>query len=128
MPIDYTTPAGQVRLLCTDVSEPYAFTDEAISAFLSLTGDNVKRSAALALRTIAADEALLVKVVRTDDLSVNGAQTAEALRRQADDLEAQADREDAATWSEGFVIHDPGYPRFGGRQVGAQPEGAATWV
>lgn len=107
MPVDFETPAGQVRLLATDVATPQIFTDEAINAFLSLTNDNVKRAAALALSALAADEVLLTKKIRTDDLLVDGPAVAEQLRKQASDLNAQADADDARDADGSFdVIYD----------------------
>lgn len=103
-PPDYTTPLGQVRLLCTDVSAPYAFSDEAILAFLVLASDNVKRAGAYALDVLASDEALLVKVVRTDDLSVNGAAVADVLRKNAAALRDQANSDDQRELDESFVV------------------------
>lgn len=107
MPIDYATPVGQVRLLATDISEPHIFPDEAIEAFLSLTSGNVKRAAALALIAIASDEVLVGKVIRTDDLLVSSNLVAEQLRKQADDLNAQADADDARRLNDDFQVIYP---------------------
>lgn len=104
MAIDYTTPVGQTRLLATDITEPYIFTDDAINAFLSLTNGNVKRAAALALLAIAADEALVIKKIRTDDLQVDGPAVAEQLRKQAADLNDQADNDDARELNDDFLL------------------------
>ena len=64
-----------LRLLITD-TEPdengdYLFDDEDLELFLSNTR-NVYFAAAFALRTIAANEVLLTKYLRTDDLTVDG--------------------------------------------------------
>ena len=107
MAIDYSTPVGQVRLLSTDISEPHIFADNAILAFLSLTSGNVKRAAALALVAIASDEVLVGKVVRVDDLQVSSHLVAEQLRKAADDLNAQADADDARSLNDEFqIIYD----------------------
>ena len=34
MALDYASPVGQVRLLATDLTEPFIFTGEAITAFM----------------------------------------------------------------------------------------------
>ena len=107
MAIDYTTPVGQVRLLATDLTEPFIFPDEAITAFLSLTSGNVKRAAALALLAIASDEVLIGKVIRVDDLQVSSHLVAEQLRKAADDLNGQADADDARSLNDEFqIIYD----------------------
>ena len=107
MAIDYASPVGQVRLLATDLTEPHIFPDEVISAFLSLTSGNVKRAAALALIAIASDEVLIGKVIRTDDLQVSSHLVAEQLRKAADDLNGQADADDARSLNDEFqIIYD----------------------
>ena len=105
-PPDYMTSVGQFRALIGDTDwvplvpdEPgfgdYAFySDDAINGLLAVY-PNVKRAAAQALRTIAATQALLLKKWSTDDLSVDGAAIAEALRKLAAGLDEQADNEDS---------------------------------
>ena len=91
--INYATPQGQVRLLIADVSADVAtqiLTDAQIDALLTLEGDNVKRAAAAALDAIATSEVLVSKVIRTQDLTTDGAKVADALRRQAQALRDQA--------------------------------------
>lgn len=110
-PPDYSTPTGQVRALISDVSEPYTLTDEVIGALLSIYGDNVKRAAAQALRTIAGSTVLLLKYVKTDDLLVDGTKMSAELRQLADDLNESADADDLAD-EEFFMLT---YPRECGR-------------
>lgn len=98
-PADYTTDVGQVRLLIPDTAQDalgYLFSDEQITAFLSLFSGSVKRAAAQAKDTIATDQTLLMKVVRTDDLAVDGPKVGAELRLQAKTLRDQADRGDEA--------------------------------
>jgi len=93
---DPTTDLGKVRLLCTDsVAANEIFSDDEITAFMALESDNVRRSAALALETIASSEVLVQKRIRLLDLTTDGpAESAELLKRaamlrvQADDVEA----------------------------------------
>ena len=93
---DPTTDLGKVRLLCTDsVAANEIFSDDEITAFLMLESDNVRRSAALALETIASSEVLVQKRIRLLELTTDGpAESAELLKRaamlrtQADDVEA----------------------------------------
>ncbi len=87
---------GMVRLLLNDVDEATAvFSDEEIAAFLSLEGDSVKRAAAQAIDTNATNEALASKVLRTQDVTTDGAKLADAMRKHATALRDQADRADA---------------------------------
>lgn len=105
MAIDYTTPTGQLRLLISDVDETnQVLSDDMIDGYLAMwgvtTGDitasraTVKRAAADALDAIATSEALVSKVIRTQDLSTDGPKTATALRDHAARLRAQADVDD----------------------------------
>ncbi len=104
---DPTTPAGEVRLRISDVTEPYIFEDNEIAAFLSMSKDSVLRASAAALMAIAGNEALLYKYVRTDDLTIDGAKVATELRLQARQLESQAADED-----EFFMITYPECVRY----------------
>lgn len=101
MAYDVTTPLGQVRLLINDTTSDPVFEDTDIAAFLAMEGDHVKRAAAQALDTIADDEALTSKAIRTQDLTTDGPKVAESLRKRAAALRAQADRADDDT-DEGY--------------------------
>lgn len=103
--LDYATDAGKVRLLIGDIdANDHIFQDDAISAFLDIALDgNVKRAAAQALLVIAANEVYVQKQIRILDLSTGGPSQAEALRKLAADLVAQADNEEldgAFDWAE----------------------------
>ena len=104
-PPDYTTAVGQVRLLIPDVEQlgdlanpvtpaSYIFSDPQIQAFLSLYSNNVKRAAAQAKLVLSTSEALINKVIKTDDLATDGAKLAQELRAQAQMLMAEADKDD----------------------------------
>lgn len=90
MAYDVTTPAGRVRLLINDTAAVPVFADTDIAAFLELEGGNVKLAAAQALDTIADDEALTSKVIRTQDLGTDGAKVAQILRERAQNLRSEA--------------------------------------
>lgn len=117
---DVGTPAGLVRMLLNDVAAPFIFDDDEIAAFLTLEHDNVKRAAAQAIDTNADNQALALKVLRTEDLTTDGAKVADALRARAAALRKQADVEDelnAATADEGpivteFAPYGTGYPEL----------------
>lgn len=107
---DVSTDRGKVRMLVPDSSATnYVFEDAEVDAFLSLEGA-VRRAAALALETIASNEALTLKVIRVLDLQTDGAKTSDALLKRAGLLRGQADAADAASgdlfdWGE-MVLDD----------------------
>lgn len=86
----------QIRLLIADTAEPSLLTDVQLSSLLGLYPGSVKRAAARALRTIAANEVLVSKKITTQDLSTDGPAVAAELRAQADQLEAEAAADEAA--------------------------------
>lgn len=88
--IDYTTNLGRVRLLINDTDEEPVFSDEEIEVFLTLEGQSVKLAAAQALDTIADDEALTSKVIKSQDLSTDGPSVAAGLRARATSLRTQS--------------------------------------
>ena len=94
------TAKDNVRLIITDIDGTNAiFSDEEITAFLTLNASNTLRAAAMALDTIASSEVLVLKVIRLLDLTTDGAKVADALRKHAASLREQAVLED-----EGFDI------------------------
>lgn len=96
MAIDYSTPIGQVRLLTADVDEAsFLVSDSAIQGYLNLSRGPY-RAAAAVLDAMATSEVLLAKVIKTQDVSTDGAKVAAELRAQATALRARADDEDAA--------------------------------
>lgn len=107
---DVSTDRGKVRMLTPDSSATtYVFEDAEVDAFLVLEGD-VRRAAALALETIASNEALTLKMVRVLDLQTDGAKTSDALLKRAALLRGQAEAADAASgdlfdWGE-MVLDD----------------------
>lgn len=109
-PIDYTTDAGKLRLLIADTDPTrLILDDEQVDAFLAIeTG--VKRAAAAALEAIARSEALVSKVIRTQDLQTDGAKLAAELRASAKALRDQADVDDENADEDGgleIVDFDP---------------------
>lgn len=135
-PPDYSSPVGLVRALIPDVEQvdweadgnaSYLFTDSHLAGLLSLNGGlppdgykswNIKRAAADAVDALATSEALISKVIKTEDLQTDGAKLANALvqravqlRRSADDEEESADAETAFTIvdfipARQFPLHD----------------------
>ncbi|MGI5233846.1 hypothetical protein [Actinoallomurus sp. CA-142502] len=98
MPIDYTTPAGQVRVLIPDTDEDnQLFDDPQIDAFLAIEGGIVKRATAAALEAAASNTALVAKVITTQDLATDGAKVSDALLKRAAELRRQVDEDDPDT-------------------------------
>jgi len=84
---DLDTAVGKVRLLIPDRSHADAFfSDEEISAFLSMEEQETFLAAALALDTLADDEVLVLKAIETMGLKLDGPAVAEALRKRAEGL------------------------------------------
>ncbi len=119
MATDYTTPAGQVRLLITagesNDLDAEIFTEPQIEAFLALEKANVFRAAALALETIAVDQVLVLKVIRTLDVQTDGAAVAKALMARAVMLRERSDDE-PDTADDDFAVAEFADPVFGYRQ------------
>lgn len=102
-------PLRLIRLLINDTATEEAdqvFSNTELLDFLALEGDDVKRAAAQALDTIADNEALVSKAIRTQDLQTDGPKVAESLRKRATELRAQADRADEAAEGDYFDVID----------------------
>ncbi|RJQ04822.1 MAG: hypothetical protein C4551_10105 [Bacillota bacterium] len=116
---DLSTTRGKVRLLVKDTNySSQIFQDDEVDAFLTMESNVVKRAAALALETIASDEALTTKVIRALELSMDGPAVARALMQRADKLREQADKEEAADEGAAFDVAEMVYPgdTFGYRE------------
>lgn len=98
------TDIATVRLLIMDTNAgAYVFEDAEITAFLALES-GAKRAAALALETMASNEAFTLKVIRLLDLQTDGAKTADALMKRSATLRSQAEADDAATDGGAFDV------------------------
>ena len=105
---------GQVRLMIPDnVVARYIFEDDEITAFLTIEGASLKKATALALETLASNEALVLKVIRLLDLQTDGAKTSEALLKRAVILRTQAE---AADTGAAFDFAELVYDDFGARE------------
>lgn len=103
---DPTTDLGTVRLLISDVDETSAiFTDAEITRFLTLEGDDTYRAAAAALLTVAGNETLRLKYIRSKGLELDGPAVGRELRQQARELREQASERDGA---DAFLIASNG--------------------
>ena len=103
---DPTTDIGKVRLLANDrnaallAAETTFASDADITAMLELEAGNIKRAAAQLIDTIADDEAMVQKYIKTNALETDGSKTAKVLHERAGALRAQADKEEAQNGDE----------------------------
>lgn len=89
-PPPLTSDLRRVRLLIADTDPAYRlFRVDELQDFLDMEGGSVKLAAASALETIARSEALKSKVIRSQDLSTDGAKLAAELRASAGELRRQ---------------------------------------
>jgi hypothetical protein len=93
------------------------FSDEEITALFSLEGSSLKRTAALALETIAANEALTTKAIRILELSMDGPAVARSLLDRALRLRTYADAEDAQEGAGAFDIAEWTVNDFAAREI-----------
>jgi hypothetical protein len=123
-PPDYSSPVGLVRAHIPDVEQvdwehdgnaSYLFTDSHLTGLLSLNGVlpneyqswSIKRAAADAVDALAVSEALISKVIKTEDLQTDGAKVANALIQRAVQLRRAADdEEESAVADTAFTIVD----------------------
>lgn len=118
-PLDPESPVGQVRLLISDSqlrSDPlnpaaaaeYYFSDPHISGYLTINSGNVFHAAASALTSLAANEALVSKKIRKENLQTDGPAVANAIRLLAQDYVVRGNKvqetQDAADGT--FLIVD----------------------
>jgi len=113
---DTATDTGKTRLLIFDTDATnYVFEDAELSVFFVMEGDSLKRAAALALETMASNEAFVLKVITLMDLRTDGAATARALLARAALLRSQADDEEFAD-DAGFDWAEMVVDTFSGRE------------
>jgi hypothetical protein len=102
-----STDRGKVRLLIPDNrAAAYVFEDDEIDSLLVLEGSNLRRAAALALETIASDQARVLKVMQVQEIRTDGAKVADALMKRAAHLRELAAEGDPSSTSldTGFAI------------------------
>lgn len=92
---DPSTAIGKVRMVLPDkVEEDAFFSNEELEALLEVEG-NWRRATALALETIASDSAMVLQVVKVQNITTDGAAVAKALLSRASLLRKQADDADS---------------------------------
>lgn len=89
-PPPLTSDLRQLRLLIADTDPANRmFRVDELTDLLAIEGGKVKLAAAQALGVIATSEALISKVIKTQDLSTDGAKVAAELRARAVELRQQ---------------------------------------
>jgi hypothetical protein len=114
-----TAEQRQVRLLIADTDPANRFfSTSEITDFLALNGASVRRAAAQALDVWAANEAMVSKKIRTQDLQTDGPAVAAALRASAAELRRQADAGEGDDGTDGFeIVEYQPYPYHAGWRV-----------
>lgn len=119
-PPDYETDVGRVRMLISDTEQydydqdntlRYRLPDGQITAYLEMADGKLFAAAASALFGIANNEALVSKVIKTEDLQTDGAKLSDALRLMARDmLNRQNAEDDKQASKDAFVYIPMSYP------------------
>lgn len=121
-PPDPASNVGIVRFLISDTEQfdfdqngtlRYRMSDAQLESYVSLAGDNrLYAASAHALRAQAALEVTQGKVWKTEDLQVDGAKTADALRLLAReyDTRQKAEDDELAFSENAFEVVNVGYP------------------
>lgn len=103
---------GIMRVLIPDTEEVFdgetLFEDKDLQNYFTAGGGSVLRAAGLAVLAISNSEALISKVIGTQDLQTDGAKVAEAMRKNAQLLFDRADAEEAQADSFYFNVVDYG--------------------
>jgi hypothetical protein len=112
-----TTAIGQVRTLIPDRDlSDHFFEDEELTVLLSLEGGDVRRATALALETMASNEAYVQKAIKLLDLQTNGPAVAQSLLARALTLRAQASAAEAEEEGGAFDVAEMVFDPFSARE------------
>jgi hypothetical protein len=107
---DLATTVGKIRLLIFDKDEAsYIFTDGELTEFYSLEDSSIFCAAALALESIASNEAYVQKRIKILDITTDGPAVAKALLERAKILREKAAEADwDIDWAE-MAVSDFAY-------------------
>lgn len=106
---------GKIRAMIPDNNpDTYVFEDDELEAFEAIEG-HIKRATALALETIASNEAMVLKVIKLLDIQTDGAKLSDALLKRAAQLRKQADDEEVAA-DAGFAVAEMVVDQFTARE------------
>jgi len=100
-PPAWSTPIGRVRALIPDIEQlrddsgqvdnvEYLFSDAHLQTLLDINADSVRMAAADACSVLGTSEALISKVIATDDLKTDGAKVMQQFLARAKALREQA--------------------------------------
>ena len=89
-----------------DTNDEYLFDDTQIENFREIAGGSVTRAAGLAMIAVGNSEALISKVIKTQDLSTDGSKLQDKWRESGETLLARADKEDMRDALDFFEIVD----------------------
>lgn len=93
-----TAPADATAIAVT--YQHTLLSDDDLETFLALQTDDVRLAAAMALDTIATNEALVQKRIKLLDISTDGPAVAKSLREHAAQLRFEASSDDDFDWAE----------------------------
>jgi hypothetical protein len=102
-PLNPETAVGQLRLLISDSQQradpinpaaaaAYYFSDGFLTGFLAINSDNIWHAAADALSALAANESMVSKKIRKENLQTDGPAVTNALRLLAQDYRARGNK------------------------------------
>ena len=89
-----------------EAGDEYLFADAQIENFLTIAGDSVVRAAGLAMIAVGNSEAMINKVIKTQDLQTDGAKLQAQWRESGQALLDRADKEDENKALDFFQIID----------------------
>lgn len=116
MPLtDFTTDVAKVRALIPDTEEvpnpnaplsapEFIFPDGHLQAFLDLNGGDIRLAASDACAALGTSEAIIAKVIKTEDLQTDGAKIMGQFLARAKQLRDQAADIDGTDGVDGFDI------------------------
>lgn len=110
-----TEPKDLVRILIPDneavfgdAKDEYLFEDADIEKFLEIANGSILRAAGLAMIAVGNSEALISKVIQTQDLKTDGSKLQSQWRESGQAMFDRADKEDAQNAAGYFDIIDYG--------------------
>jgi len=108
----------QVRALISDTTQEdydsngtprYIMSDDVLSAMIDLRSGGIYGASADALRAMAANEIIIGKVIRTQDLQTDGAKVGDALRLLAREYDKRQNDDDEAEVLDEFAFEIVNY-------------------
>lgn len=107
------TETDLVRALIPDTDpvfgpneDEYIFSDDDIKNYLTIANGNVLRAAGYAMIAVGNSEALINKVIKTQDLATDGSKVQDTWRKAGESLLARADKDDQKDALDYFEIVD----------------------